>query len=149
MTVKTRELELKAALSDQLATMDGIASEFKIEGKNVEVSAEQAAAYRGALANAEEIKGLLEMETSRGELKSWAGSPGGSSVAAQAAAGVREAIGGMESKSLGEMFTGSDEFKALLASGATNMPTPWSIETQDLTGYIGGRKDIYTASGPV
>lgn len=148
MTVKTRELELKTALAEQLATMDGIASEFKIDGSNVEVSAEQAAAYRGALANAEEIKGLLEGEVSRAEMKSWMDAPASPSIAAQAAAGVQEALR-HESLSLGEMFTSSDEFKALKASGGTNMPTPWSIETQDLTGYVGGRKDVFTASAPV
>ena len=148
MSTATREMELKSALRTQLDTMDGIANEFRIEGNNVEVSATQAADYRRALASAEEIKGLLELEVGRRELKSWSDAPAESSVANAAAAGVHAALS-MESKDLGSMFTESNEFKALIASGSTNMPTPWGIETQDLTGYIGGRKDVFTASGPV
>lgn len=151
--VKTRAQELQAALAEQIAVMDGISSEFRIEGKNVEVTTEQAQAYRGALGKAEEIKGLLELETGRGEIKSWMDAPvdGGSSVAAAAAAGVHAALV-HEAKSLGEMFTESDEFKALIESGQTNMPKAWTLETQDLTSYVGGRKDVFTANvgtGPI
>lgn len=150
MSTSTRERELKSALQKQLDTMDGIANEFRIDGANVEVSSEQARAYRAALSNAEEIKSLLEMETGRGELKSWADGSAYSGVAGAAAAGVAQALAGMEAKSLGEMFTESDEFKALIASGSTNMPTPWSIETRDITSFVGGeKKDIFTGSAPV
>lgn len=144
----TRELELKQALAAQIAEMDGISGEFRIEGKNVEVTTAQAEAYRRALANAEEIKGLLEAEQTRGEIKSWMNAPEYGSVAAQAAAGVREALD-TETKTLGEMFTESPEFAELKASGQLNMQKAWTLETQDLTSYVGGRKDVFTGSGPV
>jgi hypothetical protein len=144
---ESRERELKEALAKQLEVMDGISSEFKIDGGNVEVSTEQAANYRAALKNAEEIKGLIELESGFSEIKSWADAPANASIAQQVAAGLHIASA-MEMKSLGEMFTDSDEFKALIKSGAANMPVPWSIETQDLTGYVGGRKDVFTGSAP-
>lgn len=151
MTTATlsRADELRSALRDQLDTMDGIASEFKIEGANVEVSPDRAQKYRQCLANAEEIKGLLSAEESRAGLHAWANEPGGSGGIAQAvAAGFQQATG-MQMKSLGEMLTDSPEFKEMLASGTARMDRPFSLETADLTSFVGGRKDVYTASAPV
>jgi HK97 family phage major capsid protein len=56
--------------------------------------------------------------------------------------------GGFFSKSLGEMFTDSEEFKALVASGSGNQAKPWAVEgrqARDITRYgTYGQKDIYT-----
>lgn len=145
--------ELKSALQKNLDIMDGVASEFVIEGANVEVKASAAANYREALANAEEIKGILELREGHAEVKSWAegaaGSGGASGLAAAVAAGLDQ-FSTAELKSLGEMFTESDEFKSLKASGGANMQTPWQIETGDLGGF--GTKDVFTTnvgSGPI
>ena len=140
--------ELKTALAHHIAVMDGISAEFKIEGKNVEVSDEQAANYRHSLSEAEKIKGVLEMVEGGNQLKSWADAPATGSVAEQVAAGMGHALG-LDMKSLGEAFTDSDEFKALIASGGTNMPTPFGIQTPDLTSFVEGRKDVWTGSAPV
>lgn len=142
--------ELKSALKQNLDTMDGIAGEFVIDGANVEVKSEKAAQYRKALANAEEIQGLLEAAEGHAELKSWASGTGGNGVAAAVAAGMSEAMIAQEFKSLGELFLESPEFKALKESGGANMPTPFSLETTDLGGF--GRKDVFTANvgaGPI
>jgi HK97 family phage major capsid protein len=151
MSVTTDPRELKTALQHHLDVMDGISRDFKIEGKNVEVTAEQAARYRESLAEAEKIRGVLEMVEGGNELKTWAaGSAGSGSVAEAVAAGMHEAFTARELKSLGEMFTESDEFKALIASGGTNMPTPWGLEIPDLGGF--GVKDVFTANvgtGPI
>lgn len=148
-TVTEDTRELKAALQKNLDIMDGIAGDFKIEGANVEVKADQAANYRQALAAAEEIKGILELREGHLEVKSWAEGGTGGGLAAAVAAGMHE-FSDREMKSLGELFTESDEFKELVSSGSTDMRTPWSIETADLGGF--GRKDVFTAnvgSGPI
>jgi HK97 family phage major capsid protein len=149
-TPTTDVRELKSALQHHLDVMDGISSEFRIEGKNVEVTSEQARNYRESLSEAEKIRGVLEMVEAKSDLSSWADSPASGSVAAQVAAGMSEAFSAQELKSLGEMFTESNEFKALINSGSTNMPTPFSLETTDLGGF--GRKDVFTANvgaGPI
>lgn len=149
-TATTDVRELKSALQKHLDTMDGIASDFKIEGANVAVSAEQAKSYRESLAAAEEIRGLIEMTEGANELKAWADAPAGGSVAAAVAAGMSEAFSSQELKSLGEMFTESEEFKSMLASGEANMRSAFSLETTDLGGF--GRKDVFTTNtgaGPI
>lgn len=150
MSATTDVRELKSALQKHLDTMDGIAGDFKIEGANVQVSADQAKSYRESLAAAEEIRGLIEMTEGANELKQWADAPANASVAAAVAAGMTEAFSSQELKSLGEMFTESDEFKAMVTSGDMNMRTPFSLETTDLGGF--GRKDVFTANtgaGPI
>ncbi len=147
MSVTTDPRELKTALQHHLDVMDGISREFRIEGKNVEVTAEQASRYRESLAEAEKIRGVLEMVEGGNELKSWASAPEGGSVAAAVAAGMTEALSANELKTLGEMFTESPEFKELLQSGGTNMKAPWSLETPDLGGFVSGRKDVFTGLG--
>lgn len=151
MSVTTDVRELKSALQHHLDVMDGISRDFRIEGKNVEVSSSQAANYRHSLAEAEKIRGVLEMVEGGAQIKSWAeGVDNGGSVAAQVAAGMSQAFSAQEIKTLGELFTESDEFKSLINSGSLNMPTPWSIETPDLGGF--GRKDVFTSNvgtGPI
>jgi HK97 family phage major capsid protein len=134
--------ELKAALQKNLDIMDGIAGEFVIDGANVEVKSEDAANYRHALAEAEKIKGILELKEGHLEVKGWAEGTGGTGGLAAAVAAGMGAFSAEEMKSLGEMFTESDEFKALKASGSYNMQSPWNIETNDLGGF--GRKDVFS-----
>lgn len=147
MTATTDVRELKSALQHHLDVMDGIASEFKIDGGNVEVSSEDAANYRASLKAAEEIKGHLDMVERGAELKAWASGGGDASVAAAIAAGFGQALSEREVKTLGELFVESDEFKSLEGGrNGLNMRTPFSLETMDLGGY--GRKDVFTGSAP-
>lgn len=145
----TRVTELKSAMREHVETMDRIGKAFKIDGANVEVDAEMATDYRKALAKAEEIQGLIELEEKADGLRAWADAPAGGGVAAAVAAGVQAGLSQSEAKTLGEMFTDSAEFKAMMQAKAARMDTPWSLETSDLTGMVGGRKDVYTASAPV
>lgn len=157
MSATTDVNELRTALQQNIEIMDGIAGDFRVEGKNVQVSKKQAEDYREALANAEEIRGILEPLERGVELKNWAsaapGSGGGGDIATQIAAGMAEAMreSGMDTKSLGELFTASEEFKALEGGkNGLNMRTPFSLETVDLGGF--GYKDVFTAnvgSGPI
>jgi HK97 family phage major capsid protein len=146
--------ELETELKSHLDVMEGIEKNFRIEGegadRGVVVTDTEAKNYRHALAEAEKIRGVLEMVKSGAEVKSWADQPAGGSVAAQVAAGVNQAFTDHEVKTLGEMFTDSAEFKELLASGSTDMRTPFSLETADLGGF--GTKDVFTSNvgaGPI
>jgi HK97 family phage major capsid protein len=144
--------ELKTALQEHIDTMEGIERDFRIEGKNVEVTADQAANYRHSLSEAEKIRSTIEMVEGGRELKAWADAPAGSSVAAQIAAGMTEAFDARELKSLGELFLESPEFKALdHGRNGLNMPTPFSLETLDFAGH-NEMKDVFTANvgaGPI
>lgn len=150
-TPTTDVRELKSALNEHLETMAGIESNFRLEGEGedraVLVTDRQAKDYRYALDQSEQLREVIDLAERGAELKAWADAPAGSSVAQQVAAGM-QAFSGMESKSLGEMFTESEEFLALKASGGVNMPTPFGLETPDLTGFVDGRKDVHTFSAP-
>jgi hypothetical protein len=140
-------IEMKSALKTHVDAMDDISKAFKVEGENVTVSTEMANDFRKHLAEAEEIKGHIEAMESFTELKAWGDSPAAASVAAAVEAGVRGALK-FEGKSLGELLTESDEFKAMKASGAPRMDTPFKLDTRDL-GSFAERKDVYTASAPI
>jgi hypothetical protein len=142
---------LRTALNEQIAIMDGVSSEFQIEGKNVTVTEDQANKYRNALAEAEKIRGVLEPLERGTELKSWADGLDSGSVSTQVAAGMAEAMraAGMEEKSLGELFTASEEFKALQGgANGLNMPSAFQLETTDLGGFGMGRKAVFTGLSP-
>lgn len=146
-TATTDVRELKQALATHLETMDGIASEFKVDGANVEVSAEQAANYRKSLAAAEEIRSILEPLERGNELKAWADGAASGGMATAVAAGMSEAFAAQEMKDLGRLFIESEEFKALdHGRNGLNMATPFSLERADLGGF--NRKDVFTALAP-
>jgi HK97 family phage major capsid protein len=144
MTATTDLRELKSELQKHIEIMDGIESDFKMEGKSVEVSDAQANNYRHSLAEAEKIRGHIEMLEGGAELKSWAAGTGGhGGIATEVAAGLQAAFTAQELKSLGELFLESPEFKAL--DGGKNglhMATGFSLETADLGGF--GTKDVFT-----
>lgn len=151
-TATTDVRELKAALQKNLDIMDGISGDFQIDGANVEVSALQAKNYRDALAAAEEIRPLIDDLERGNELKAWAaggGTPGGGSIADQVAAGMHDALQltDRELKTLGEMFTDSEEFKALGGGkNGLNMAQAWEPTAAEF-----GRefKDVFTSMASV
>lgn len=131
-----RITELKTALTAKLKENDDIAQAFKIEDGNVSVSVEQRDAFRKNLADAKEIKGLIEMETEAkdlhsfsGELDKYMGEVEGGSVATRVNAGLAGGNGNgsgngsglMSVKTLGEAFTQSLQFKDLRKSGGYTM----------------------------
>ncbi len=137
-----RLTELKSALKPILEEADRVSQTFKIEDGKVTVSADQAAEYRKLLAQGNEIKGLIEMEEMRDGLKAFGMAPAAASIAVASGAQAHEVA--RHAKSLGEQFIGSDEFKALIASGGATMSSPWQVEGPDLGGGSWGRKDVYT-----
>lgn len=143
--------ELKSAFQQKLDKMADFEKSWKIDGENVTVgSPEDVKSYRALLADAEEIKSHIDAAARADELKAWGAAPAEGSVAAAVAAGVqRGLVAGTEVKSLGQLVTESEEFKAMIASGAPRMDRPFTLETTDLGGMVGGRKDVHTGSAPV
>lgn len=138
---KSRVAELKSALAQRVDEInDGMTQGVKVDGANVEVSQETADKIRGLMSEASEIKALLDAEQFGTETKAWLDQPETQSVAMDTAAAVRTAR-----KSLGEMFTESEEFKALIQSGGSTMAAPFELEVNDLPST--GRKDVYSGNG--
>lgn len=137
---KSRVAELKSALAERVDQInDGISQGVKIDGSNVEVSQETADKVRSLMSEATEIKTLLDAESFGSETKSWLDAPERDSVAVDASSTIKRMR-----KSLGEMFTESQEFKSLLQSGGATMAAPFEIEVNDLPST--GRKDVFQAS---
>lgn len=125
---------------------------IKVEGKNIDLgSNDDVKAYRENLRKASEIRALITEHESAGEMKAWLEETPQSKAAAAAAAGEAAARNGGQHlylpvdalKSLGEMFTDSDEFKSLIASGGATMQSPFEIHGKDVTRLAGGQKDVY------
>lgn len=148
--------ELTKALQTKTAEMETISAAFKIEDNGgVVVSQEMADAYRKAFADANEIKGLLDIEKGNAGLQAYLAEPEKSSLAVAAAAAAAEGGGGslgtLVRKTLGKQFTESEEFKALKASGGLNMQSPWNVDGADLGSmWTAGQKDVYSTlpTGP-
>jgi hypothetical protein len=144
-------VELKRSLASLVEENDRIGNAFKIEGKNVDITPEQAQTYRDNLAKQREIKSLIDDATASDEFKQYLAEEG-KSVAMESAAAAEQSglivppnaqAFGTLVKSLGEAFTDSEEFKALVKQGGATMPTPWEVSGRDITGY--GQKDVYNA----
>lgn len=133
--------EMKRALSSLLDENERIAQAFKIEEKGVVVSREQADTFRSNLAKAEEIKALIDGEERSSDLRAYLAEESKGSVAVAAGASGERAAYTEFVKSLGEMFTDSDEFKSLIRSGGATMPVPFEVSGYDVTRM--GRKDVY------
>lgn len=144
--------ELQTALGEQKAKVQDIAAAFEIKEGVVHATLEQKSALDEATKQMREIRALIESMTDAEKEESWASGPAGDS--AGIAAGAAGAGGGVvipESKSLGEMFLESAEFKALMngKAGAT-MPSPWELKRANIGNlWRGGyaRKDLYS-QGP-
>lgn len=149
----TRLQELQAALRGKLEENDAIAESFKTEDNGgIVVSAEQRDAFRANLRDAQEIKALIEMERSQSELKEFGESVAVAAAAAGSAGGQQVFGQQMSLKTLGEMFTESEEFKDLLTSGGYTMRNDWKVEGVDLGSMwvpVQEQKDVHTASGGV
>lgn len=150
--MSTRIAELRDHLAKQIETMDAISASFKFESKTDEgdggvgivVTAEQKADYQKALSNAEEIRGLIEMEEKAAGIRRYADEPVTTfaEVLAQA-----QALGGgaptPEFKGLAETFLGSEAWSEFKASGGLTMRAPFEFD---------GRfdrfeqKDVFTSS---
>lgn len=150
MTTTFGDVDVKS-LREQMTKMldenDRIsANAIKIEDGGTYVPGDAAKDYRSNLAKAQELKGIIDAAESTDDLRAYLdGSPGSKSVAAAAAAasaGTPLAVFNDMPKSLGELFTDSEEFKSLVKSGGATMAAPWEVKGHDVTRQI-GRKDVY------
>lgn len=134
-----RIIELKTALTDRTTKLDEAMKAVKVEGANVTVSSELAGSIKSLMADAQEIKGLIETERFVSDTNKWMTEPVGRKSVALEAEAQKPML-----TSLGKAFLASDEFKALKASGGVNMAMPFEIQVGDITGY--GQKDVYGAN---
>ncbi|HMM95391.1 phage major capsid protein [Phycicoccus sp.] len=152
--------EIKSRLQSILDENDRIEKVIAEKDENgIVVSKEQATTYRKNLAEARELKGLLDDMEGGAELKAYLQqtpeSKGLGAAAAAAGAAGGEGSGlwvpGHGPANLGRMFTESEEFKSLVRSGAATMPSAWEIEGVDATALVGqgtyGVKDVYAGMG--
>lgn len=153
MAATTDVKELKSALKGILDENDRIDSVINVDDQGgVQVKQEDADRYRKNLKDAQELKGLIDAAEGTAELKAWLNETPESKAAAAAAAAAANKDQAQQMlrdmpKSLGEMFTDSEEFKALIKSGADRMPAPFYVEGQDVTRVGFGQKDVFNASG--
>ena len=146
MIVMSENTELKTfkeQLQSRLDLMDRIVENaVKIEDNGgVVVNAEAATDFRKALAESQELKTHISALEGYDEVKAWAAAPAGPSAATGAAfAGFTAQT---QSKTLGEMFIDSDQFKDMISSGGFNSKE-FVVEGNDLD----QRNSVYTALAP-
>lgn len=137
--------ELKTAYDAKMQVIkDGMSSgAIKVDGENVEVSQEHADAMKAAYDEALQIKRYIEMgRAAEMGINILDHEPARDSLSLKQ---VAEALN-VSHKSLGEMFTASDEFKSMMQSHAREMDTAFTLEAYDVTQW--GRKDVYAAMDP-
>lgn len=135
----SRLTELQSAMRAKMAENKTIADNFKIEDGTVVVSAEQKTAFDKNMADIREIKGLVESLEAMRDADKWASEPKDSvaQASAYATSELQNALQQVRSKTIGEAFLASAEFKSLLASGSANMPAPYKSDYNV--------KDLYSA----
>lgn len=141
MSDKSRMRELQTALRTKMADNKAIADSFKVEDGTVIVSADQKSAFDRNMSDIREIKSLIEGLEQMENVSSWATEPQNESVASAAATQTVDARA-YGSKSIGQAFVDSAEFKSLNAGkNGANMIAP----------FVYNVKDVYSAmpTGPV
>jgi HK97 family phage major capsid protein len=138
--------ELQVALRSKMAENKAIADSFRIEDGVVVVSQTQKTSFDKNMSDIREIKSLISGLEAKNEVESWGGTQAKDSVAVQAAAQGHK-FTAMETRSIGEAFLQSPEFKSLQNGRAgANMAAPFqyngSIEVKDVfttlpTGTLG------------
>lgn len=139
----TEVKDLREQMREILAENDRLP--IAVEGKNVDVNSEDVKHFRANLVKIRELRDVIRDAESTDELKAFLDETPQSKAAA-AAARLTAAGGGNRAiyqdmpKSLGQMFTESEEFKALIKSGGMDMTAPWEVKGHDLTR---ARKDVF------
>jgi len=138
--------ELQSALRSKMAENKAIADSFRVEDGTVVVSSAQKTAFDKNMSDIREIKSLISGLEAMSEVESWGGAQAHESVA-QAAAAQAQQFTQTETRSIGEAFLASPEFKSLQNGRAgANMAAPFqyngSIQVKDVyttlpTGTLG------------
>ena len=134
--------ELRSALEAKQADLrDFLDYGVTVDGNNIEMKSEDYTDARHIMDDISEIKSLIDAENMvSGDYA--AGEPGQSVAMGFSAGG---SLGGLQAKSLGELFTDSHEFKSLQASGRLTMDQPFELDEADVTSGW-GQKDLFTGS---
>lgn len=155
-TTTDRVTELTVALQAKRDFVkEGLEKGVKIDGNNVEIKADDFTDLKTAMGDIESIKSLIVMEQLPDDVKTWVGEsmegknlPVEMSKSVEMAAavfGAQQAATGGEHKTLGEMFTDSEDFKHFAKTGRTTMDAPWTIESKDVAAQgTWQTKDVYT-----
>lgn len=135
--VYTEKLEAKQA--ELKSFMD---NGVKVEGNNIEIKSQgDWDKAQGLMKDITELKALRDATLMTEEDFA----PIGGSAAMGSAAETRKF--GMQAKSLGQLFTESEEFKSFRKSGRNTMDAPFELETEDVVaGGTYGQKDIFTGT---
>jgi HK97 family phage major capsid protein len=144
-TDKGRVRELTSALEEKSAEIENLSGAWKTEGKGIVVSPEQHKDYLKAIAEAEEIKALIEAEEKADNIRRFLdGDPSvaGPAAGAAAADGQRQQF---EAKSLGQTWLDSDAYTEMKASGFRQFGQTFSIEQS--IHALPEVKDVYSAMG--
>jgi HK97 family phage major capsid protein len=128
--------ELQGALRSKMSENKAIADSFRVEDGVVVVSTAQKTAFDKNMADIREIKSLISGLEAMGEVESWGGAQARESVA-QAAAAQAQSFSQVETRSIGEAFLASAEFKSLgNGRNGANMAAPFqyngSIQVKDV-----------------
>ncbi|MGW4694889.1 phage major capsid protein [Kitasatospora cineracea] len=136
--------ELNSALRTKAAELDTISAAFTVEDGGVTVSTEKAAAFRKALADAQEIKQLITDLEGAAAIQTFLNEPASSPLAPRDAA-LTAHLAGQSAKTLGQQFIDSSEFKSLAAAGFRgSFDQIVTIEGSGIDKL--GRKDVFSRS---
>jgi len=157
----TRLPELKSQLRQIVEENDRILSAVNTDEQgdgsgNVVMSTEQVKTYRENLAKGNSLKEQISLVENQSALQEFLDSPGDVAAATKAAA-AGYANQPLVRRTIGELFTESDEYKAFRRQGGYTMPQAWEVGGVDMgscwTGFLKGalqdveRKDIFTWPG--
>lgn len=135
--------ELKGALKERTVATKEIGDAFKVlEDGTIEVSNDQKAAFDANMKDIREIRSLISDLEALADGEKYLNTPERESVGFDSAPAPRA-----ESKSLGQMFLDSEEFKSLDNGRASaNMQSAWDVDVANIGGMW--RKDIYAGAAP-
>lgn len=152
--LESRQRELKSRWESLNTDNDAVISSAKSENGVLLIDNERRKSFQSNLAEMKAIREEIDMIAEQKRLREWGSQPAGDSAAMAAAAELAGKSGGfrreLDAKTIGQMFTESEEFKNLQRSKAATMASPWTIEGVDLGSKAlwtpGERKDVYAGT---
>lgn len=136
----SRIRELKTALKAKAEEIDRISAAFDIDDKgNITVTNDQASDYAKAIADAEQIKSLIETEEKANGVRSFLNAPDSAPAAGDVAAETARTAD-QQTKSLSRMWLESDAYQEMKASGFTRFGQMFNTD-KGLAEF----KDIYSS----
>lgn len=130
------DMELKALqtrLKETTEKLDRFAANgMKVDGDRVEIKSVDAGAARSLMKEANDLRTLIEVKKFGADFQTWAGQADPSAAVRMAA--LKDPTAG---RTIGELFTESNEFKSFAKSGQRTMDLPWETEIFDISAKAG------------